>query len=83
LPNVVQEGLVSSAGDERDPLYLDALLLQIGDGGIDVIDSDREVVGTGQLGVALHQVNLLAAGIQPVPAAEIGARQLCLPSMSR
>jgi hypothetical protein len=38
---IVKEGLVSGAGDERDPVHLDALLLQIGDGGIDVIDLDR------------------------------------------
>jgi hypothetical protein len=55
---------------------LDALLLQIADGGIDVVNSDREVVRTGRLGVRLHQVHLLAAGVEPVPRAEIGARQL-------
>jgi hypothetical protein len=38
---IVKEGLVPGAGDERDPVHLDALFLQIGDGGIDVIDLDR------------------------------------------
>src|SRR5262249_51266802 len=31
---------------------------------------------TGRLGIGLHQVHLLAAGVEPVPRAEIGARQL-------
>ena len=43
---IVQEGLVPGTGDERDPVHLDALPLQIGDGGIDVVYSDREVVRT-------------------------------------
>jgi hypothetical protein len=73
---IVQEGLVPGAGDERNPVHLDALLLQVGEGGIDVVDSDREVVRTERLGVGLHQVDLLAAGVEPVPRAEIGARQL-------
>ena len=73
---IVQEGLVPGAGDERYPVHLDALLLQIADGGIDVVDSDREVVRAGRLGIGLHQVHLLAAGVEPVPRAEIGARQL-------
>ena len=73
---IVQEGLVPGAGDERDPVHLDALLLQVADGGIDVVDSDREVVCTERLGVGFHQVDLLAAGVEPVPGAEIGARQL-------
>ena len=64
------------AGDKRGPVHLDALLLQVGDGGIDVVDSDREVVRTERLGIGLHQVHLLAAGVKPVPPAEIGARQL-------
>ena len=50
--------------------------LQVGDCGIDVVDSDREVVRTERLGIGLHQVHLLAAGVEPVPRAEIGARQL-------
>ena len=73
---IVQEGLVPGAGDERDPVHLDALLLQVADGGIDVVDSDREVVCTERLGVGFHQVDLLAAGVEPVPGAEIGAREL-------
>ena len=73
---IVQEGLVPGAGDERDPVHLDALLLQVGDGRIYVVDSDREVVRAGRLGIGLHQVHLLAAGVEPVPRAEIGARQL-------
>src|SRR6516165_4618072 len=73
---IVQESLVPGAGDERDSVHLDALLLQVADGGIDVVDSDREVVRIGRRGVRLHQVHLLAAGVQPVPWAEIGARQL-------
>ena len=32
---IVQEGLVPGARDKWDPLHLDALLLQVGDGGID------------------------------------------------
>ena len=64
------------AGDERDPVDLDAPLLQIADGAIDVVNSDCEVVRTGRLGVRLHQVDLLAASVEPVPRAEIGARQL-------
>jgi hypothetical protein len=74
---IMEEGLVPGAGDERDAVHLDALLLQVGDGGIDVVDSDREVVRTGRLGVGLHQVYLLAASVEPVPPAEVGARQLC------
>jgi hypothetical protein len=74
---IVQEGLVPSAVDERDPVHVNALLLQVGDGGIDVVDSDREVVRTERLGVGLHQVHLLAAGVEPVPRAEIRALQLC------
>jgi hypothetical protein len=73
---IVQEGLVPGAGDERGPMHLDALLLQVGDGRIYVVDSDREVVRTGLLRVGLHQVHLLAAGVEPVSRAEIGARQL-------
>jgi len=53
-----------------------APLLQGGDCGINVVDSDREVVRIDGLGVGLHQVHLLAAGVEPVPAAEIRARQL-------
>ena len=73
---IVQEGLVPGAGDERGPMHLDALLLQVGDGRIYVVDSDREVVRAGLLRVGLHQVYLLAAGVEPVSRAEIGARQL-------
>jgi hypothetical protein len=73
---IVQEGLVPGAGDERDLVHLNALLLQVGDGDIDVVDSDREVVRSERLGVGLHQVHLLAAGVEPEPPAEIGARQL-------
>jgi hypothetical protein len=73
---IVQEGLVPGAGDERGPVHLDALLLQVGDGRIYVVDSDREVVRTELLRVGLHQVYLLAAGVEPVSRAEIGARQL-------
>jgi hypothetical protein len=73
---IVQEGLVPSAGDERDPVHLDALLPQIGNGGIDVVDSDRKVVRAEWLGVGFHQMHLLAAGVEPVPRAEIRARQL-------
>jgi hypothetical protein len=40
---IVQEGLVPGTGNERDPLDLDALRLHIGDGGIDVVYSNREV----------------------------------------
>jgi hypothetical protein len=65
---IVQEGLVPGTGDERDPAHLNALLLQVGDGGIDVVDSDREVVRSQRLGVGLHQVHLLAAGGEPVPS---------------
>jgi hypothetical protein len=73
---IVQEGLVPGAGNERGPVHLDALLLQVGDGCTYVVDSNREVVRTGRLGVGLHQVHLLAAGVEPVSRAEIGARQL-------
>jgi hypothetical protein len=73
---IVQEGLVPGAGDERDPVHLDALLLQIGNGGIDVVDSDRKVVRAEWLDVGFHQMHLLAAGVEPVPRAEIRARQL-------
>jgi hypothetical protein len=73
---IVQNGLIPGAGNERDSVNLDALLLQVGDCGIDVVDSDREVVRNGRLGVGLHEVYLLAAGIEPVPRAEIRARQL-------
>ena len=73
---IVQEGLVAGAGDRRGPVYLDALLLQVGDGPIYVVDSDREVVRTELLRVGLHQVHLLSAGVEPVTRAEIGARQL-------
>ena len=59
-----------------DSVHLDALLLQVGDCGINVVDSDREVVRNGRLGVGLHEVYLLAAGIEPVPRAEIWPRQL-------
>ena len=73
---IVQEGLVPGARDKRDPVHLDALLLQVADGGIDIVDSDRKVVCTEWLGVGFHQVHLLAASVEPVPRAEIGARQL-------
>lgn len=73
---IVQEGLVAGARDKWDPLHLDALLLQVADSGIDIVDSDRKVVCTEWLGVRFHQVHLLAAGVEPVPGAEIGARQL-------
>jgi hypothetical protein len=73
---IVEEGLAPGAGDERGPVHLDALLLQVGDGRIYVVDSDREVVRTELLRVGLHQVHLLAAGVEPVSRAEIGARQL-------
>jgi hypothetical protein len=72
----VQNSLIPGAGNKRDSVNLDALLLQVGDCGIDVVDSDREVVRNGRLGVGLHEVYLLAAGIEPVPRAEIRARQL-------
>jgi hypothetical protein len=73
---IVQEGLVAGARDKRDPLHLDALLLQVADSSTDIVDSDRKVVCTEWLGVGFHQVHLLAAGVEPVPGAEIGARQL-------
>ena len=73
---IVQEGLVPGAGDEWDPVHLDALLLQVADGGVDVVDPDREVVRAERLGVGLHQVHLLSTGVEPVPPAEIRARQL-------
>src|SRR3984957_11995361 len=43
---IVQEGLVAGARDKWDPLHLDALLLQVADSGIDIVDSDRKVVCT-------------------------------------
>lgn len=73
---VMQHGLVSGAGDQRNPVHLDAALLQVGDGGIDVVDSDREVICAGRWAVGLHQVHLLAAGVEPAPRAHIGTRQL-------
>jgi hypothetical protein len=73
---IVQEGLVPGAGDERNPVHLDALLLQVVEGRVDVVDSDREVVRTERRGIGLHQMDLLAAGVEPAPRAEIGARQL-------
>jgi hypothetical protein len=73
---IVQEGLLPGPRDKRDPLHLDALLLQIADSGIDIVDSDRKVVRAEWLGVGLHQMHLLAARVKPIPGAEIGARQL-------
>ena len=73
---IVQKGLASGARGKGDPVHLDAVLLQVGDGAIDVVDADREVVRGERLCVGFHQVHLLAAGIEPVSRAEIGARQL-------
>ena len=47
---IVQEGLVAGARDKWDPLHFDALLLQVADSGIDIVDSDRKVVCTEWLG---------------------------------
>jgi hypothetical protein len=41
---IMEEGLVAGAGDERDPVHLDALLLQVAHRRVDVIDADGEVV---------------------------------------
>ncbi len=71
---IVQKGLVSGAEGDRDPVHLDALLPQVSDGGIDIVDSDREVVRTARVGIGFHQMNLLAAGIEPAPRVKIGAR---------
>src|SRR4029077_13462339 len=38
---VVQNSLVPGAGDGRDSKDLDAVVLQVGDCGINVVDSDR------------------------------------------
>jgi hypothetical protein len=73
---IMHEGLVPDARDERDPVHLDALPLQVGDHGIDVVDSDCEVVRTGRVGIGFHEMNLLAAGIEPASRVKIGARQL-------
>ena len=73
---IVQEGLAPGAWSDWDAVHLDTLLLQVGDGGIDVVDPDREVVRSEWLGIGLHQVHLLAASVEPLPRAEIGARQL-------
>src|ERR1700738_40364 len=80
---IVQEGLVAGTRDKWDPLHLDALLLQVADSGIDIVDSDRKVVCTEWLGGGFHPGHLLAAGGaarpaggEPLPGAEIGARQL-------
>lgn len=73
---IVQESLAPGPRDERNPVHLDALLLQVGDGGIDVVDSDREVIPAERRGVGFHQVHLLAAGVEPVARAKIGAGQL-------
>jgi hypothetical protein len=73
---IMHEGLVPDARDERDPVHLEALPLQVGDHGIDVVDSDCEVVRTGRVGIGFHEMNLLAAGIEPAPRVKIGARQL-------
>jgi hypothetical protein len=73
---IVQNSLIAGPCNERDPEHLDALLLQVGDCGINVVDSDREVVRNGRRGVGLHEVYLLTACIEPVPGAEIRAWQL-------
>jgi hypothetical protein len=73
---IVQEGLVPGAGNQRDPVHLDALGLQVGDGCVDVVDPDGEVIRTGRLGIGLHQVDLLAAGVEPIPRPEIRTWQL-------
>src|SRR5690348_18482529 len=73
---VMEERLVTGARDEREPVHLDTLLLYVGDCRVKVVDSDREVVCSWRLRVGLHQMDLLAAGIEPEPRAEVRARQL-------
>ena len=49
---------------------------QVGDGDVEVVDTDREVVARRRALVALHQVHLLAACVEPVAAEpEVGPRQ--------
>ena len=51
------------------------LPLELGDGGVEVVDAEREVVAAGRRLVRLHQVHLLAAGVEPVARAEVGPGQ--------
>ena len=80
---IVQGGLAPGAWSDWDAVHLDALLLQVGDGGIDVVDSDREVVRSEWLGIGFHQVHLLAAGVEPVPRPRSGRGNCVMPSTSR
>jgi hypothetical protein len=49
---------------------------QIGDGGVEVVDPDREMIGFWSRLVGLHQVHLLTAGVEPMAGAEVGTGQL-------
>jgi hypothetical protein len=51
---IVQEGLAPSPR-EWDSVHIDALLLNGGDGGIDVVNSDREVVRSERLGIGFQR----------------------------
>ena len=44
---IVQEGLAPRAWSDWDAVHLDALLLQVGDGGIDVVDSNAKWFAAG------------------------------------
>ena len=59
----------------RDGMHLDALRSQILDGRVEVVDAEREVVAARRRFVGLHQVHLLAAGVEPVAGPEVGSRQ--------
>jgi D-arabinan exo alpha-(1,3)/(1,5)-arabinofuranosidase (non-reducing end) len=72
----VQERLLTRALDVRDAVHVDTLRLQVGDGVVEVVDTDREVVRVRRLRVRLHQVHLLPARVEPVTRAEVGPWEL-------
>ena len=51
------------------------LSFELRDGGVEVLDAEREVVAARRRVVRLHQVHLLATRIEPVARAEVGPGQ--------
>ena len=72
----MQERLLAHTRDAVGGEHLHVVRLDVGDGLVDVVDLDGEVVAAGPGLVALHQVELLAAAVEPVAGPEVGPREL-------
>src|SRR5204863_6668260 len=68
---IAQERLLTGSRRVRDLVDLYAGRADLGDRGVEIVDAHREVARVRVGAVDLHEVQLRAAGIEPVAGAEL------------